>query len=336
MKHRYRHEVGRVQKKKKLFTLKRLIIAVVALILAYVALFLIVVPERPNYAFFAGKEPMIVAHQGGSSLAPKNTLVAFEKAKSLGVDAIHFEVRMSKDAELVVIEEDKVDSTTNGTGKVSELTLAELKSLDAAYRFPGIRGNYEYRGHGVTIPTVKEVFEKYRGMNFFIEMKETKFEKEEGEEEDPLQGSEYNMAQRLWELIEEYSMEKRVVVSADSSALLQEFMLHAQDRVILTASAQETTRFTILHKLFLNRLYRPQSDVLQVSSSHGIFNMNDGRILEGAERLNMKILYQVINERSAESMMRELLKNGANGIITDRPDLLIRVINEMGLKDGSS
>lgn len=329
MNFKYRSKVSIGKKKKKLITPKRVIILLISIAIIYVGLFLIVVPERPNYAFFAGKEPLVVAYQGGAKLAPKNTHVAFEKARSLGVDAIQFQVRMTKDGVLVVFDEDTVDSSTNGKGKVAEMSLAELKELDAAYRFPGIRGNYEYRGHGVTIPTVKEIFEQFKDMRFLIEIKEVKKEKSEETE----QGTESSIAQKLWELIEAYNMQKKVIISAESSALLQEFMQYSQGQVIISASNQETTKFTLLHKLFLNRLYRPKSDIFQVDPHQGIFNMSEGRIIAGAERLNMKILYRVINEQAAESLIRDLLSKGVDGIITDRPDLLIRVINEMGLRD---
>ncbi len=86
-----------------------------------------------------------IGHRGACGYAPENTLLSFEKAIELGVDMIELDVHVCKSGELVVIHEDKVDDTTNGTGYIIDLTLDQLKQLDA--------------GDGEKIPTLQEVFE---------------------------------------------------------------------------------------------------------------------------------------------------------------------------------
>ena len=71
----------------------------------------------------------VFAHRGFSGRYPENTMLAFEKAVELGVDGIELDVHLSKDGELVIIHDEKVDRTCNGTGKVKDMTLAELKEL---------------------------------------------------------------------------------------------------------------------------------------------------------------------------------------------------------------
>ncbi len=85
----------------------------------------------------------IIAHRGSSGSAPENTLAAFRKALDDGADGIELDVRMSKDGELVVLHDRTVNRTTNGRGKVSDLTVAELRKLDA--------GSSEH------VPTLQEV-----------------------------------------------------------------------------------------------------------------------------------------------------------------------------------
>ncbi len=75
--------------------------------------------------------PKIIAHRGASAHAPENTLAAFQLALDQGADGIELDVMLSKDKKLVVIHDDAVDRTTNGTGRVMDLTLEELQSLDA-------------------------------------------------------------------------------------------------------------------------------------------------------------------------------------------------------------
>jgi len=93
-----------------------------------------------------------IAHRGASAAAPPNTLAAFEKAVELGADGIEFDVHLSADGVLVVIHDFNVDDTTDGSGRVAEMTLAQLKQLDAGSRFdPAFAGE--------RIPTLEEVLE---------------------------------------------------------------------------------------------------------------------------------------------------------------------------------
>lgn len=88
---------------------------------------------------------MVIGHRGASGYEPENTLASFEKAIALGVDMIEFDVHQCGSGEIVVIHDETVDRTTNGTGLVSSLTLQELKELDA--------------GKGQAIPTLQEVLD---------------------------------------------------------------------------------------------------------------------------------------------------------------------------------
>ena len=85
----------------------------------------------------AGPTVLAVAHRGGAALAPENTLAAFDNAQKIGVDMVECDVHLSKDGELVVMHDPDVSRTTNGTGQIGEMTLAEIKKLNAAAKFSG-------------------------------------------------------------------------------------------------------------------------------------------------------------------------------------------------------
>lgn len=103
-------------------------------------------------------EMKIIAHRGASAHAPENTLAAFQLALDQGADGIELDVMLSKDGQLVVIHDETVDRTTNGTGKVAEMDLVELKVLDA--------------GQGESLPTLPEVFDRFGGKFLInVEMK---------------------------------------------------------------------------------------------------------------------------------------------------------------------
>jgi glycerophosphoryl diester phosphodiesterase len=92
-----------------------------------------------------------IAHRGASGTFPENTLSAFRAAIAAGADMCELDVQLTRDGAVVVIHDDTVERTTDGKGEVAELTLAELKRLDAGAKFKGgaIKGEY--------IPTLDEV-----------------------------------------------------------------------------------------------------------------------------------------------------------------------------------
>ena len=93
------------------------------------------------------KKPKIIAHRGASGRAPENTMAAFRLAMDQQADGIELDVMLTKDGQVVVIHDDTVDRTTNGFGKVRELSLAALQNLDA--------------GNGEHIPTLQEVLDTF-------------------------------------------------------------------------------------------------------------------------------------------------------------------------------
>lgn len=107
----------------------------------------------------------IFAHRGASGYAPENTLESFELAVRMGADGVELDVHLSADGELVVIHDETVDRTTNGTGHVKDMTLAQLKALDASC------GKADYPD--AKIPTLGEVYDLLRdtGLHVNVEIK---------------------------------------------------------------------------------------------------------------------------------------------------------------------
>jgi glycerophosphoryl diester phosphodiesterase len=117
---------------------------------------------------WSGKhKPLVVAHRGERIHAPENTLAAFEMAADHGADGIEFDVKLSRDGKVIIIHDQTVDRTTNGTGKVKDLTLAQLKGLDAGIQFPE-------KFTGEQIPTLSEVFENV-GKRLFMNVELTNY-----------------------------------------------------------------------------------------------------------------------------------------------------------------
>src|SRR5579872_6459369 len=118
--------------------------------------------EAKRRPYVTHERPLFFAHRGGAALAPENTLVAYENGLALGADALELDIHTTRDDQIVVIHDPTIDRTTDGAGPVASYTLDELRRFDAGYQFtPDAGQTYPYRGQGVTIPTLCEIFERF-------------------------------------------------------------------------------------------------------------------------------------------------------------------------------
>ena len=114
----------------------------------------------------------VVGHRGNCAHAPENTLVSFRQAVALGVDALEFDVRLTRDGEVVVVHDPTLTRTTGVAGEVRDMTLAELRDADAGATFSRDQGrSFPYRGLGIGIPTLAEVLEELPQFPVLIELK---------------------------------------------------------------------------------------------------------------------------------------------------------------------
>ena len=111
--------------------------------------------------------PVVFAHRGASAHAPENTIPSFELALTQGADAIELDAKLTSDGQIVVFHDATIDRTTEGTGRLAQKTLAELRSLDAGSFFSD-----QFRG--TKIPTLEEVFEAV-GKKIFVNVELTNY-----------------------------------------------------------------------------------------------------------------------------------------------------------------
>jgi glycerophosphoryl diester phosphodiesterase len=115
----------------------------------------------------------VVGHRGNRAHAPENTLASFEQAVALGVDAIEFDLHVSRDGQLVVFHDATLERTTDGRGALADRTVGELRQLDAGARFTPDGGrSFPWRGRGVTVSTFDELVDFLpRTLPFIVELK---------------------------------------------------------------------------------------------------------------------------------------------------------------------
>jgi len=129
--------------------------------------------KAEDHPFFTEARTLAIAHQGGRGLWPENTLLAFERALDLGVDVVEMDLRGTSDRHIVVHHDPSVERTTEGAGLVRELTLEEIRALDAGYRFEVEADGtltHPYRGRGLVVPTLLEVLDRFPESRLNLEM----------------------------------------------------------------------------------------------------------------------------------------------------------------------
>ncbi len=262
--------------------------------------------QHPYYADDFN-DPLVIAHQGGNDLWPGNTLFAMEQAAKLGVDVLEMDLHITKDGVLVLIHDETVDDTTDGTGEVEAMTLDEIQQLDAGYDWSNDNGTTPpFRGQGITIPTLEEIFQTFPDYRMTIEIKK----------------SEASMAAPFCQLIRQYEMQDQIVVASFHNERMDEFRQVCPE-VATSSARQETTIFVLLTKVFLGRLYSPKFESLQVpEESSGITVMTPSFVRAAHER-GLAVEPWTIDD---PEQMQLYIDWGVDGIMTDRPDLMLEVL----------
>lgn len=283
--------------------------SVLALATAYAGLAWTTGAPATERAFFNkdGVRPLVIAHRGGAGLWPENTLYGFEKASSLGVDVIEIDVRSTSDGVLVVIHDGTLDRTTDGAGRVSEVTLAELKKYDAGYRWTSDGGkSFPLRGQGLTVPTLEEVFKALPQMRFNIEPKQ----------EAP------SIIEPLCNLIRKQGMADKVAVASFSHSIMDEFRRTCPE-VATSATPVEVSKFLAMQKAGVGQAYSPPMQALQVPEYAGGLRVLTKEFVEAAHNRNLQVHAWTVNETED---MKRLIDMGVDGLMTDYPDRLMNLL----------
>jgi len=264
------------------------------------------VPHRP---FLQGPRPLAFAHRGGSLLWPENTMVAFGGAVEMGYRYLETDLHATRDGALVLIHDDTLERTTDGSGFVWHHTLAELKHFDAGYHFSPDGGRtYPYRGQGVTVPTLEEVLDTLPDVRVNFEIKQ---------QEPPVVGA-------VVDFIERKGVQDRVLVASFRDRVVKEFRSASGGAVATSAAQGEALRFWLASRLRLERLLRVRYDALQVPARHGSLTVVDRRFVAAAHRRGLHVHVWTVDEPAE---MRRLLALGVDGLMSDRPDLLREVVD---------
>ncbi len=240
--------------------------------------------------------PLVFGHRGARAYAPMNTLPSFELALEQGADGVELDVQLTKDGRLVVIHDFTVDGTTDGKGAVKDFFFDEIRRLDA-----GIRFDEKYRG--TRIPTLEEVF-ALMGGTALVNV-EIKAPFQEGTDTESTDGVERAVAQCVLAA----GMENRVIVSSFNPLTLKRFraalpsvpvaFLYAKDVPVDTPSLMAA----IPHEAY-----------------HPHYKLATRGTVEAEHAAGRVVNVWTVNEPEDAKL---LIENGVDGLITDRPDIIL-------------
>ncbi|MBS3942471.1 MAG: phosphatase PAP2 family protein [Actinobacteria bacterium] len=288
---------------------RRLVVVGVLLLSAFVAVALQQRPQ-PRVADFAANEVTVIAHSGAQGYAPTNTLVAFDLAIEQGSHVLEMDLQLTADDEVVVIHDGTVDRTTDGTGAVRDLTLAEVQDLDAGWYFEEADGSHPFRDQDIRVPTLREVIERYPDTHLNVDLKTD---------------SPITIADPVIDLLREYGRDDGSVTVASFSTDYLVPVRAALPDVPTNMPEDETTGFYVRQLVGLHPWWSPPGDVFQVPEFHGGRHVVTPRFVRAAERLGVDVQVWTVNE---PEQMHRLLDAGVHGIMTDYPDRLVEVIEQ--------
>lgn len=268
----------------------------------------------------SGDDILAIAHRGSPLLWPENTMKSITNSIETGADMVEFDFDVTADGELVVIHDRTVDRTTevDGSVDVNDLTLEEVQELDAGYNFPPEQPEgYEkadvdhehvppdeehpYRGEGIYMPTVREVFETVpKEFPLLIEPKH--------ERPDPSQ---------IASLIREFDREETTLLGAFESPILEE--IREEIDLETGLGAAEVRHFLLTQRASEDR-YDPPGEFL--FAPHEIVRES---LVDRAHRNGLSVLPWTVNDPIE---MRRLIEAGVDGILTDDHILLKQILDQ--------
>lgn len=244
----------------------------------------------------------IIAHRGANKYAPQNTLPAFERAIELGADGFETDVHVTKDGVPVICHNYTVNDTSNGIGSIASYTIEDLKKLDFG-------SYYSPRFAGTTIPTLDEFLELVASSAIEIMNIELKSPKEK----------ESNIVEKTIKAVKAHGLFDRLLISSFDPKLLVDVKKidpRCQTGFLYSPPHVET----ILSHIFPVRYAKH----LGVDAIHPMDMYVNKQYVKAAHNAGLKVNVWTVNNESA---IKRFIKYGVDGLITDCPDRVRKVIS---------
>ena len=254
-----------------------------------------------RHAFFESPRALVFAHRGGAALAPENTIAAFDRGLETGADGIELDVRASRDGVVVVHHDATLDRTTNQAGRVDALDARELARVDAGYRFV-LGGTHPFRGQDVDVPTLIDVLRRYRDCRVIVEMK--------------INSAEFAAA--VVDVVRSADALDRVCLGSFGRRALRAARQLAP--ALATSAAREEVRWALYRSWCRWPVKRPPYAGYQVPERAESTQVVSPVFVRHSHAAGLGVQVWTVD---TEADARRLLGWGVDGLISDRPDLVV-------------
>jgi glycerophosphoryl diester phosphodiesterase len=259
-------------------------------------------------AFLNGSTTIAFAHRGGGGEAPENTLPAFEAAVAMGYRYLETDVHLTRDGVLLAFHDSSLERLTDRAGSIGDLSLAEVREADAGHAFSLDGGlSHPFRGKGVVVPTLEELLTRWSDVFINIDAKAD------------------NTVAPLVDLVTRLDAFNRVCIGSFSDRRVARIRALAGGRICSSMGQVAAGMAYVASRA--GRMPRFHADCLQVPQRWGRLRI-DRRFVNAAHRAGLQVHVWTIDD---EAEMEFLLDLGVDGIMTDRPRILKRVLEARGL-----
>lgn len=249
--------------------------------------------------------PRLFGHRGASAHYPENTIPAFQAAIAAGAPYLELDVWATRDGVVVAHHDETLLRLCGDPRGISDVTLPELKTLDAGFGFSPDGLNRPCIGQGITVPTLEEVFAAFPEAFFNIEIKQ----------ESP------TIEARVLAAIEAAGVADRVLLAAEQDAIMQRLRQHCGPIPTSFSFGELATFFAWLQEGCRGD-YRPPGVALQIPESWNGRPLVTAETVRAAHALGLEVHVWTVNETDA---MERLLAIGVDGLMSDYPERLVAV-----------
>ena len=286
--------------------------------------------QTSSESFLKNYRPLVMAHRGDSANIPENTVQSFEDARKLKVDCIETDLHITKDDKFVLFHDESVERTTDGEGLIANLTLNQLKQLDAGYQFQTPGGeDYPYRGKGFRIHALEEILPLFPEVRFNVDIKDKNA----------------HVPQLLAELLHDLNVEERVMVGSFHQKQVKCFRKYTT-ATPTSAGPLEVLKFWWKSKGWIRKHLKLASEILpdlqqqeknqitvfgkplpyvalQIPEGFSFLRLITPPFIRFAHEMGIAVQVWTINDPLE---MRKFLDWGIDGIFSDNPAVLIEVV----------
>lgn len=254
--------------------------------------------------FLSPSRLRVFAHRGGCALGPENTIAAFDRGRAAGADGLELDVQLSADGVVVVCHDPTLDRTTGSTGPLRARTAAELARVDAGFHFTDPSGGFPFRERGVGVPALRDVLDRYRDLLLIVEMKENTVA----------------IGRAVAAAVRDAGAVDRVCAAGYGQVALD--AARAALPQMATSASLAEARLAVYRSLARWPVRKAAYDAFQVPETAGRIRIVSPRFIRHVHEAGRRLQVWTVDE---EADMWRLFEWGVDGLISNRPDLAVRV-----------